>query len=79
MQNFKNQVIEIESGQYTDKQLVSLLVLITQKLDIDTISEMARKTNKTPRGIKISNKFKKIKIGKQLMAINGVKEDKFPF
>ena len=55
---YKETIINI-SENFTKEQLVSILILTTSVLDIDTISEMARKENKTPRGIKISNKYKK--------------------
>ena len=62
-----------------EKQVVSILVLCSQILEINTISEMARMENKTPRGIKISNQYKKINIGKQVFAIKGISEDNLPF
>ena len=69
--------------EYLDKanenQVVSILVLCSQILEINTISEMARMENKTPRGIKISNQYKKINIGKQVFAIKGISEDNLPF
>jgi hypothetical protein len=40
---------------------------------------MARKENKTPRGIKTSNKYRKIKIGKQIFAIKGLTNNNLPF
>jgi len=55
--------------QFSANDLVTILELININLDIDTISEMARKENKSPNGIKISKRYKKIKIGKQLFAI----------
>jgi hypothetical protein len=60
-------------------QRVSLLILLTHDIEINTISEMARLENKTPRGIKISNQYKKINIGKQIFAIKGISEDNLPF
>lgn len=59
--------------------LLSLLVLISQNLEIDTISEMARKENKTPRGIRMSNQYQKINIGKQVFAIKGLENNGLPF
>lgn len=79
MESIKDQAVKISEGYYKPDQLVSLLVLIASQLDIDTISEIARKEGKTPRGILISNKYKKINIGKQKFAIIGVAEDTFPF
>ena len=79
MEEFKNQIVNISSGKYIQSQLVSILILCVDELDINTISEMARKEGKTPRGIKISNQYKKVKIGKQVFAIKGLKEDNFTF
>lgn len=63
----------------TLNERVSILILITQGIEINTISQTARNENKTPRGIKISNQYKKITIGKQIFAIKGMAEDNFPF
>lgn len=79
MESFKNQILSISNGEYTQEQLVSILLLCVDYLDIDTPSEMARRLNKTPKGLKDSNNYKKIKIGKQLLVVNGVKEDNLPF
>lgn len=79
MENFKDQILSIESGKYTDDQLVSILILSAGKLKINTISEMARIENKTPRGILISNQYRKISIGIQKFAIKGLTETNFPF
>jgi hypothetical protein len=61
------------------EEQISILVLCSQMIEINTISEMARMENKTPRGIKISNQYKKINIGKQVFAIKGISEDNLPF
>lgn len=79
MDKFKQVVININSDQFTLSQLVSILILIVSKIDIDTISGMARSKGKTPSGIKISSNFKKIMIGCQKMAIFGLKKDSLPF
>ena len=79
MNNLANTLILIEKGCFTDSELVSILVLIESSLNISTISGMARSENKTPRGIRISNQYKKIKLGGQLMAVKGVEDDKLPF
>lgn len=63
----------------TLNERVSILILLTSDIEVNTISEMARRENKTPRGIRISNQYKKIQIGKQTFAIKGMAEDNFPF
>ena len=75
---YKETIINI-SENFTKEQLVSILILCTSELDIKTISEMARSENKTPRGIRISNQYRKIKIGKQTFAIKGLSNNQFPF
>lgn len=72
-------LIDIEKEDFNQSELLSILELVSIKIDIDTISGMARKENKTPRGIKISNQYKKLKIGSQLMAVKGVKNNNLPF
>ena len=70
----------IDDTEYlTKSELLSILELVSTKIDIDTVSGMARKENKTPRGIKTSNQYRKIKIGSQLMAVKGVKQTNLPF
>lgn len=79
MEVFKNQIVTIESGELNTEQLVSILVLCAQKLEINTISEMARLEDKTPRGILISGQYRKILIGKQKFAIKGLMDNNLPF
>jgi hypothetical protein len=59
--------------------LVSILVLTSQMVDVNTISGMARSEGKTPRGIRISNQYRKIKIGDCSLAVKGLKESGLPF
>jgi hypothetical protein len=59
--------------------LVSIMILSSQLIDIDTVSEMARKEGKTRRGIETSNKYHKVMIGKQKFAIKGLDENNLPF
>lgn len=40
---------------------------------------MSRRENKTPRGIRISNQYRKVPIGDQLMCVKGLIEDSLPF
>ena len=72
-------IIKAISNIKDKEDLVSILVLCSQMVDVDTISEMARKENKTPRGIKISNKYRKIQIGKQTLVIKGIDDTSMPF
>lgn len=59
--------------------LVSILLLSSDLIEIDTVSELARKEGKTRRGIETSNKYRKIMIGKQKFAIKGLDENGLPF
>lgn len=79
MESIKDVIVSISEGNFSNDQLVSILLLIVENIEIDTISETARKEGKTPRGIEISNQYRKIKIGKQKFAITGLKEDMFKF
>lgn len=79
MNEYKETLVLIDSNKLTIKQLVSILVLIVSKLNINTISGMARSESKTPRGINISSQYKKIDIGCQKMAISGLPGDNMPF
>jgi len=68
-----------KSKELDSEKLVSILLLISQRLDIDTISETARKEGKTPAGIRFSNNYRKVNIGKQLFAVTGLKNSELPF
>ena len=58
--------------------LVSILELITKKINIDTVSGMAASESKTPRGIRISNQYKKVQIGRAKLVVKGLQEN-LPF
>jgi hypothetical protein len=79
MDRYKETILLIDSGELTIKQLVSIMILVVSKININTISGMSRSEGKTPRGILISNKYKKTYIGDQKMCIEGLCEDNFPF
>lgn len=79
MDDFKETLISIDSGKFNLSELVSILELTLNKIDIDTVSGMARKENKTPRGILISSKYRKMMIGCQKMVIKGIEDNKLPF
>jgi hypothetical protein len=79
MDRFKETLLYLDSNEIEPNQIVSILILSANKLDINTISEMARQENKTPRGITISNQYRKINIGKQKFAIKGISETNLPF
>ena len=64
LEKFKQTLLCIDSGEFNKPQQVAILELIADRLGLNTISEMARIEGKTPRGINISNQYKKIKIGK---------------
>lgn len=79
MNKLAKTLVFIENDGFSASELLSLFEFISTKIDIDTISGMARKENKTPRGIKTSNQYRKIKIGCQTMAIKGIKHTNLPF
>jgi hypothetical protein len=79
MKNFTNILKSIHQSDLTLKEVSILIELLCTKIDINTISGMARSENKTPRGIKISNNYKKIKIGDSVLCIKGVKNNNLPF
>lgn len=79
MEHYAKQLLSIQNKEYTEQQILSILLVCTGVLDIDTPSEMARRLNKTPKGLKDSNNYKKINIGKQLFIVNGLKNDNLPF
>ena len=72
-------LIYIENSNISVQSLVSILELTVSKIEINTISEMARLENKTPTGIKTSNCYRKLKIGKQKFAIKGIRDNNLPF
>jgi glycine betaine/choline ABC-type transport system substrate-binding protein len=67
LDKFKQALLAIDSGEFNESMKVSILELIAERIGLNTISEMARIEGKTPRGINISNQYKKIQIGKQTL------------
>jgi len=77
--DFKGTILFIDNEETSLNQLVTILELIVYKIDINTISGMARSEGKSPNGINKSNLYRKINIGCQKMAIKGLEESKLPF
>lgn len=74
MKNYKEILLSLHNTELTPKEYVLLLDFICTKIDINTISGMARSENKTPRGIKISNNYRKLNIGDALLCVKGLKD-----
>jgi hypothetical protein len=79
MNTFNRTLLYIDEGNLELSSLVTILEVVTNKINIDTISGMARKENKSPNGIRASNQYRKIKIGCQVMAIKGLEDKNLPF
>lgn len=75
----KDIALAIENNNLKAVDLVTILELTVNKLDINTISEMSRLENKSPNGIRISKRYRKINIGKQVLAVKGVNDSNLPF
>ena len=79
MDKFKETLIYLDNDNLDAESLVSILLLVSSKLEIDTISQTARNEGKTPKGIRDSNRYRKIEIGKQKFAITGLSNNEMPF
>ena len=79
MDKFTETLIFIDSEEIQKSQLVQIIEVAAHNLDIDTISGMANREGKSFNGIKTSDRYAKIKIGKAILAIKGVKQTKLPF
>lgn len=75
MEITRNQILNYINNCEDKKELLAFLELTADKLEINTISEMARIENKSPNGIRESNNYYKVKIGKQLMCFKGLKDN----
>lgn len=87
MENIKNEssrdyekILDKIKKEENKEKLVAILELTAHKLQINTISEIARINGITPNGVKSSKRYRKLFIGKQLMAIPNLKDNnKLPF
>ena len=74
-----NQVlIDIENGKFTNIELITILELIIYKLNVLSISDMARQENKSPNGIKKSKRYRKIKFGYTVLCTNKLRDLEVP-
>lgn len=62
-----------------EKYLVIILELILTKLELYSVSEMAEKEGKSRNGILQSKRYRKIHIGRTILAVKGVREIELPF
>ena len=79
IKQYKKAKYNFENNNFKIENLVSILELAVSKLNINTISGMAKSEGKTPRGIRVSNCYRKTLIGKQKFAIKGLDDVNFPF
>tara|TARA_R100001244_G_scaffold6345_1_gene7427 strand:- start:380 stop:592 length:213 start_codon:yes stop_codon:yes gene_type:complete len=61
--------LAVLNNDINPSDMVTILLLLANELQVYTISEMARKENKTPQGIRKSKKYTKFTIGSQLMTM----------
>lgn len=69
----------IDSDELSISNKVTILEVLVKSMNIDTVSGMARKEKKSPNGIRESNRYRKIYIGCQKMAISGLPGHNMPF
>ena len=70
-----NQVlIDIENGKFTDLELVTILELTIYKLNVLSISDMARKESKSPNGVRKSKRYRKIKFGNTVLCTDKLRD-----
>lgn len=81
MKDFKNILLSVVDSELSASEVVTILEILCTKIDINSISGMARGEGKTPRGIKISNNYRKFSIGDSLLCVKGLKDisDNLPF
>jgi len=78
MEEFKNIVITIDKNDLSKNEVVLLIELLTNKININTISGMARSENKTPAGIRTSKRYRKLRIGDALLCVKGLTDTNLP-
>lgn len=78
MNHYINAVKAISKIEDIDSK-VQLFELLLTDIDINTIQGMADSEGKSYNGIKKSNQYRDIKIGKQSFVIKGAKQNKLPF
>jgi|TARA_Y100000310_G_C20675447_1_gene812776 hypothetical protein len=60
---YKDIVLAITKEEINTSNMVTILQLISNELDLQTVSSMARKENKSPQGIRKSKRYNKIVLG----------------
>ena len=75
----KDVILAITRGDFTKRELVTILELASIESGILTISNMARKEGKSPNGIRSSDCYLKTEIGGQLMAVDEIRNNNLPF
>ena len=80
MNTFNECLLYIDSDKLTILEKVTILEVLVNNMNIDTISGMARKVGKSPNGINDSKRYRKTMIGCQKMAIDGIRDvNEMPF
>lgn len=79
MNKFAQTLKWIDEGEFNLSQLVSILILIFSKININSISGMARSEGRNqPSGIRKSKRYTKIKAGDATLCVAGLEESKLP-
>ena len=77
----KDIILSVKNKELTPLEMLNLIDLMANKIGLDTIVGIREKYGGTFNGIKYSNNYKKLTIGKQLMCLpKGVlRDDEMPF
>ena len=74
MENFNNILLVLQKDDLRANQVLALIEILCTKIDINSISGMARSENKTPRGIRISSNYRKFNIRDAVLCVKGLKD-----
>ena len=79
MNTLKECLLLIDSDKLKLSDKVTILEVLIDTINIDTVSGMSRQESKSPNGIRESNQYRKIMIGCQKMVIKGLIDNTFPW
>lgn len=62
-------LLAIKNDEFSKQELVSIIELASYKVGLTTFKDLADKEGKTTQGIRKSNAYRKVKIGKATLVV----------
>lgn len=71
-------LLAIQNDEFSKRDLVSIIELAADKVGLTTFKDLADREGKTTQGIRMSNAYRKVKLGAATLVVSGLRDVDLP-